>query len=226
MIRIPNYSNYLIDLYGNVYSEITNSWLEGSINPAGYCHFRLQNNNGETRTIGRHRLMCMVFNTDRTKGPVDTDELYVNHINGVKGDDRIENLEWVTPQENVLHAGSLGITEKCIPVMVKHHATGEVHKFPSYLSCAEFVGISRDAVSYRFRYTSDRLWPEGYQYSHIIENYVWPTVDAKKAEMLNGTTKTIDVRNVLSDIVVRFDKLSDAASFLKIAPSTLTGWLK
>lgn len=50
-----------------------------------------------------HRLILKSF-----KG---NSELQCNHINGIKHDNRIENLEWVTRSENAIHAYKIGIHE-------------------------------------------------------------------------------------------------------------------
>lgn len=45
-----------------------------------------------------HRIVAEIFCTGRTP-----EKNQVNHKNGIRADNRSENLEWVTAQENVLH---------------------------------------------------------------------------------------------------------------------------
>ena len=53
-----------------------------------------------------HRVVAKAFI------PTDNYKLVVNHINGVKHDNRVENLEWCTVQENNLHAIRTGLVNK------------------------------------------------------------------------------------------------------------------
>lgn len=62
--------------------------------------------NGKKKTYRAHRLVLMAFK------PVDNMEnLEVNHIDGNKKNNKLENLEWCTSSENQIHAFKTGLNK-------------------------------------------------------------------------------------------------------------------
>lgn len=95
----------------------------------GYYRVTLCNNGKKIiKTI--HRLVAEHFIENPMKKP------QVNHINGNKLDNRIENLEWVTVQENTIHAYNHGLIE---------HVKGEKH--PNYNKCGELSKKSKRVIA-------------------------------------------------------------------------------
>lgn len=69
-----------------------------SLNLSGAYPSITLSNKGKRQSFRIHRLVAELFIPNIYNKPV------VNHINGVKYDNRVENLEWVTYSENTLHA--------------------------------------------------------------------------------------------------------------------------
>ena len=107
--------------------------LDTRINNSGYLEVRLSKN-GETKTKFLHILLAQVFIPNPENKP------FVNHKNGIKTDIRLENLEWSTHSENILHAYRTGLcstTKKEAPVI--DICTNK--SFPSIKKAADYYSI-------------------------------------------------------------------------------------
>lgn len=110
--KIPNVEYYFVSKCGKVYSnKIGGKMLKPRLNNMGYEYVGIYITNKQ-RNILIHRLIAITF----LNLPVDNDlyattKLTVNHINEIKNDNRVENLEVVTVRENTLHSSKseLGI---------------------------------------------------------------------------------------------------------------------
>lgn len=72
----------------------------GSLNGRGYLQIKRRAGKGHPEI---HRIIW-----EHTRGPIP-DGMQINHKNGVKTDNRIQNLELVTPSQNTLHAYKMGL---------------------------------------------------------------------------------------------------------------------
>lgn len=62
--------------------------------------------NGIRRTFKVHRLVCISFIPNEKNLP------QVNHINGIKDDNNISNLEWCSSRDNSKHSYDMGLQDK------------------------------------------------------------------------------------------------------------------
>lgn len=85
---------YKISNQGEVWSAVTNKFLSTPANKQGYPHFCVSRNDKQyTRRV--HTEMAKAF-----IGPLETGQ-HVRHLNGIKTDNRIENLAYGSAKENM-----------------------------------------------------------------------------------------------------------------------------
>ena len=111
MIRIKSFEDYLITVFGDIYSTITEKWLNPKVDKYGYSYVGLYRDNNP-KWISIHRLVATTF----IPNPYNKPE--VNHIDGNKSNNCVFNLEWVTCSENQKHAYKIGLHK---PVINEKH---------------------------------------------------------------------------------------------------------
>lgn len=133
--EIPGYEGYYINEAGNVYSrrgrfKNTPKLLKQTLQN-GYPSVSLyktgNKGSGSGDTVYVHRLLAEAYI------PKDSEEKNcVNHKDGVKTNNSLENLEWVTKAENNLHAFQNGLMtqmkytkEDALKIFEEHHVNGK-----------------------------------------------------------------------------------------------------
>lgn len=104
----PKDPRILVSDEGDVLSYRSGSWKRLKQTDGGrYLTVGINNPTGKSYLV--HRLVA------ETWIPKESEDLEVNHINGNRYDNRVENLEWITHQENIDHSRKPVSFQKAVP---------------------------------------------------------------------------------------------------------------
>ena len=173
-----------------------------------YYIVTLTDANGNKSNKAIHRLMAETFI------PNPNDKAHVNHIDGNKLNNKLDNLEWATPQENSQHAVSTGLSTYT-------HAEKEVHQyelcgtyiasFSSDVDAEASTSVARQNIS---KCTLGlRQFAGGYQWSRV-----------KLDHMLNLSLKIVKCFKV-NNIIIEGNSTSEVASLVGCNRVTVTSKL-
>lgn len=136
-VTIARHPNYEVSDLGHIRNKKTGT-VRKLTRRGEYQKVRLNN-----RDESVHRLVAdSFFDGDHTG-------LQVNHKDGNKENNKLSNLEWVTPSENIKHVYRTGLKRPSggtPPIGVIDETTGKEYK--SMADCARDIGGTKEGVKY------------------------------------------------------------------------------
>lgn len=104
-VKIEGHDMYEVSNLGRVRNMKNNKINTHHLNNNGYlmCHLRNPNKPQYFFRKSLHRMLALAFI------PNPENKRCVNHINGIKSDNSLPNLEWCTHSENSIHAHKTGL---------------------------------------------------------------------------------------------------------------------
>ena len=121
--EVRGYPKYKVSSYGNVLSKPQENnryryerMLTAHVTTKGYRQTSLYSKDNPRRVVRIHRLVAEHFI------PNPENKKQVNHRDGDKANNRVDNLEWATNEENMAHAVKMGLfkTKKHYKASIKN----------------------------------------------------------------------------------------------------------
>ena len=146
MVEIVN--GYYATEEGEIWSKRRNKNIAKKINNRGYYLVNLSVC-GKVKTYQLHRLIANAFIENPENLPV------VNHKDGNKLNNKVENLEWCTHSKNIIHAFETGLTNPARGIDTKfgRFSEKEIREIRELLrdglsqyKIADLYGVTRSAI--------------------------------------------------------------------------------
>ena len=141
-IDIPNYSKYKVSRNGEIYSKNIKRLSRITILPNNYRKIKLKNDNNTYIDLYVHVIVAITY----LNYIPSTNQYVINHIDGNKGNNNLNNLEIVTQKENMKHS-----------VMINNHKifrrpvyyindNGQIINYKSAKEASNNTGIDNSSI--------------------------------------------------------------------------------
>ena len=132
---IKEYPMYSVSTEGRIMKNATRKIMKPSKMPKGYMQINLFTKDGRRKKELVHRLVALTFIPNNDKLPA------VNHIDRIRDNNKVSNLEWVTHKENVAKSSA--------PKKIRaiHLKSGVIREFDSLREASNQLSLTESNIS-------------------------------------------------------------------------------
>jgi hypothetical protein len=163
---LTKYNNYEISNTGKFRNRKTGRTLKTFLHENGYFYITIApfGRQGKKVSLKIHRLVAEAFIDNPENKP------FINHKDGIKTNNDISNLEWVTNQENVKHAYDTGLAvakkgEDHESSVLTEELIEEIRK--QYIPYDSVYGLRAIARRYKLKHNTLSQALNGVNWSHL-----------------------------------------------------------
>lgn len=141
----------------------------------GYLIARVIDDQGNKRHIFQHRVLAMLF----IACPGNHEDYIVNHKDGDGRNNDLDNLEWVTYSENMLHAYQTELCKNTRQVLARRAADGKITEFRSIADCAREFNLPHPTLTNRLIHNAGNVFDDGFAFKFADDPKEWTDTRVK-----------------------------------------------
>lgn len=203
---------YSVSNYGNVRNDSKGTLLTGSIANNGYrmvhLRYRIDKNCSVHRLVMKAFLPCELM-----------DDLQINHKDGNKLNNHLENLEWCTALQNIRHSFDAHLQSKeMLPCHVYDLEGNYIESFINSLEAAKQYPVTQSSIN--------RCLREEYQH---CKQWQFKTYKKEKIDpwyFNNRKEKRVYLYDINGELITIYPSQKEAAYKLGVNPKTIGSHLK
>ena len=224
---IPGYTRFLINKDCNSIDSISGG-VRTLHYKDDYVYYSVKPDVGSWTLIGRHRLLCLAFKDYES----NINKMDVNHIDGIPGNDTLENLEFITRRGNNLHAIKLGLKickqpVKKAPILVRCIKTNIITEYESKIAAANALNISIATLGKYLLAEGNPVFIGDIQVKLKSDETPWNLdIDLNNIVYHEFHSRRVLVIDLLTNITSIYNSMVDCALALGVSKDTIQWRLK